>query len=364
MTKPDYRSKSELPQRITDPNVVPGPAGTPPVDLLARIAHVARVAHAVKTWALAEPTETTIDESGAIVPQPPVIIDTDCFYDPDDMISLTVAALAVEHLTVITSDETGGRRARGARRFLDLIGRPDAVVVAGLDLGDDRRFLMDDLIDGVAEQPADVVDAVARACATTCERVIWVGQGPMSNLARILTTQPQLAERLNVIQQGGWLDEYRDPSRASHNLRLDPTAAGLAIRAAFEPQLLLSDWTNTDELSITRESGLFQMLSAPGVPDWARWVAVNLVRWFERGKPSRMHDPLALSVALGLEFVRFADVRVRIEADARMYRDRRGRIVRAATGVDYAGFMPWLSAVIAGGLGQIEPQPAQAMRGA
>ncbi|WP_024801214.1 nucleoside hydrolase [Nocardia sp. BMG51109] len=279
-----------------------------------------------------------------------VVIDTDAFWDADDAVSLAIAGITVDHLTVITSDETGGRRARGVRLLMNALGRTDVEVVAGHELGNHEKFLLDDLIDGVPAQPSDVVGVITQICDASTGRVRWVGQGPMSNLARILTARPHLAEQIQVTQQGGWLDRYRDKTRASTNLRRDQVSAGLALRTSCEPRLLLSDWTHTDELQITRDSELFRMFSAPGVPEWARIVAANLERWLARGKPSKMHDPLALSAALGHEFVAFVPERVRIAADARMTRDRAGRMIWTATGVDYPAFVQWLHAMIFTGL--------------
>ncbi|WP_280334960.1 nucleoside hydrolase [Nocardia wallacei] len=272
--------------------------------------------------------------------------------------SIAVAAMLLEDLTVISSDETDGRRAQGLRRFADSLGRTDIRVVTGHDLGGTHRFLADDYITEVPPQPADVIGAVARACESG--PALWVGQGPMSNLADVLSVEPHRAEQLTVFQQGFWLDQYRDPSRASHNARLDPAAAGLAIRAAFAPCLVLSDWTDSEEIAVTRDSELFRLVSRPDVPDWARWIAISFQRWFERGRASsKMHDPLTLSAALGCGFVSFDEVRVRIAPDARMYRDRRGRLVRVATGVDYTGFTDWLIAMIATGIDHFEPPAAQ-----
>lgn len=73
----------------------------------------------------------------------------------------------------------------------------------------------------------------------------------MTNLATVLSAAPHLADRVVVTQQGGWLDRYRDKTRASHNLRLDTRAAGLALRAASRPRLLLSDFTGADDITIT-----------------------------------------------------------------------------------------------------------------
>ncbi|MEV3961553.1 helix-turn-helix domain-containing protein [Nocardia sp. NPDC050193] len=155
--------------------------------------------------------------------------------------------------------------------------------------------------------------------------------------------KPSLIDRFLVTQQGGWLDHYRDRTRASHNFRLDPAAAGLALRVVTRPRLLLSDFTGVDDITITPDSELYRMLTTPEAPEWARWLAVNLARWFDLGKPSRMHDPLALSAARGLRFVRFKDCRVRIESDARLYRDPGGRQLEVATDVAYRPFMAWLT---------------------
>ena len=286
------------------------------------------------------------------------VICTDPFWDCDDLVSVAIAAMMIEDLTLISSDETCGRRARGLRRFADSLGRTDIRVVTGHDLGDTRRFLADDYIAEVPQQPADVVGAVARACEAG--PALWVGQGPMSNLADVLSVEPHLSEQLTVFQQGFWLDQYRDTSRASHNARLDPAAAGLAVRAAFAPRLVLSDWTDSEEIAVTPGSELFRLVSRPDVPEWARWIAISFQRWFQRGRASsKMHDPLTLSAALGLGFVSFDEIRVRIAADARMYRDRRGRLVQVATGVDYAGFMDWLIATIDSGIENFEPVGAQ-----
>ncbi|MET8801028.1 nucleoside hydrolase [Nocardia sp. NPDC004568] len=192
---------------------------------------------------------------------------------------------------------------------------------------------------------------LTRACERSSGPVTWVGQGPMTNLASVVHAEPGLADRIQVTQQGGWLDRYRDKTRASHNLRLDPVAAGVALRTVVRPRLLLSDFTGVDDITIGRDSFLYGLLTAPGNLEWARWLAVGLARWFDLGKPSRMHDPLALSAALGLPFVEFQDCRVRIEPDARLYRDPEGRILKVATDVAYGSFMAWLVETLAAGLG-------------
>ena len=164
----------------------------------------------------------------------PLIIDTDAGGDPDDAIALVIAAAEPSLALVSTVDELGGRRARFVRHLLDLLGREDVPVVAGADLGDTRMDCIAGLVpDSVAPQRTNVAEAVGDVVAKTGGLVRWAGMGPVTNLAALLTGQPDLAERLVVTQMGGALN-YRDPERAEHNFRLDPAAAeggGVGSRA-------------------------------------------------------------------------------------------------------------------------------------
>ncbi|WP_330251433.1 nucleoside hydrolase [Nocardia sp. NBC_00565] len=287
-----------------------------------------------------------------------VILDTDIAYDPDDFVALAIAARTLPDLAVITADETRGRRAQLARRALDSMGRHDVAVIAGIDLGGEHRFLMDGYLDQPPSQPDDtpghaddltnavdgLVDAVTRLCTTTTGPIFWIGMGPMTNLAVVLSSVPDLAERMVVTQMGGWLDCYRDKTRASHNFHTDPVSAGLALRLIRMPRLVLSDFTNSSTIEVTNDSAMLRRLRSSTAPEWARLLAANFDAWFLRRSGSWMHDPLTLSAALGLPFVTFRPERIRIERDARIYRDPDGRAMQVTCNVDYARFLEWMHA--------------------
>ncbi|HEX3731733.1 MAG TPA: nucleoside hydrolase, partial [Mycobacteriales bacterium] len=135
----------------------------------------------------------------------PLIIDTDIGGDPDDAIAIAIAARSTPELAlVVTSDECGGERARFARHYLDLLGRPEVPVVAGRQLADTRYHVVDGLIPAdVPPQPADVLAAVDHVTDSTDGPIRWCGIGPLSNLADVLAARPQLRERLRVTQMGG-----------------------------------------------------------------------------------------------------------------------------------------------------------------
>ncbi|WP_431969572.1 nucleoside hydrolase [Nocardia sp. bgisy134] len=284
-----------------------------------------------------------------------VILDTDIGYDPDDLVAVVIAARTVTNLAVVTADETRGRRARLARHLLDLLDRTDVPVIAGLDLGGEHRFLADHgagiprYSDTTGEERNDRIDQltddIARLCTTATGSIRWVGMGPMSNLNAVLSHVPDMAERLTVTQMGGWLDHYRDQTRASHNFHTDPTSAGLALRMLAAPRLVLSEHTNSPLIHVTPEWALVRRLSAPTAPTaptWASLLAAHFRMWSTRRPGSWMHDPLTLSAALGMPFVTFGREPIRIGRDARLHRDPNGRPIEVSVEVDYDGFLDWM----------------------
>ncbi|MFF0532724.1 nucleoside hydrolase [Nocardia amikacinitolerans] len=279
------------------------------------------------------------------------ILDTDIGYDPDDLVALVIAAHTVPNLTVVTADETRGRRARLARHVLDLLDRTDVPIIAGLDLGGEHRFLADHGPDAprhpdtTGEELIDRIDQfndhIARLFATATCPIRWVGMGPMSNLNAFITHAPDMADRLTVTQMGGWIDHYRD----SHNFHTDPTSAGPTLRALPTPRLVLSEHTNSPFIHITRDWALLHRLSAPTAPTapaWAHLLAAHFGMWFTRRPGSWMHDPLTLSAALDLPFVTFHCEPIRIGRDACLHRDPNGRPIEVSCAVDYDGFLDWM----------------------
>lgn len=303
-----------------------------------------------------------LEPDQAVVPL--IIIDTDAGYDPDDLVSMMIAAHRCPRLAVVTSDETRhlipghhqrpGRRACLLRHMLDLMDRTDVPVIEGIGLGGDRRFLLDHHLPPAAADPPHIplVDGLTRLITDAGSPVVWVGAGPMSALARLLTQAPHLSELITVVQMGGWLDHYRNPCRASHNLDTDQSGANLALRLAHRPLLVLSEHTNVDELAIGPRSPLYRRMVETSAPRWAQLVGANFSAWWpwqrQRGAAeySRMHDPLTLSAALGLPFVTFAEQRIRVLSDGRTHRDPGGREMQVSTDVDYAAFTEWMDEAV------------------
>ncbi len=275
----------------------------------------------------------------------PLIIDTDLGGDPDDAVAVAVAALRVPELAlVITTDEVGGERARMARHLLDLAGRPEVPVAAGADLGGSRYFCAQGLVPESVPFQADDISAAVRAVTAAAGRgpVRWLGIGPMTNLARLAASDPETTARLVITQMGGAL-AYRDPSRAEHNIRLDPPSAITVLTGMRPLTLVPSDVTFTEATQISAGSPIARSLSDPAAPAWATMLSRHLDRWFERSYPATMqHDALALASSLGHPAVDYGDITVTIAADGRMTATPQGTSLRMAVRVDYRGFMWWL----------------------
>ncbi|MGX1778581.1 nucleoside hydrolase [Nocardia brasiliensis] len=287
-----------------------------------------------------------------------VVCDSDIFHDPDDAIMLIAAARTWKRLVVVTADEVitpdgaDGLRARATRALLDALGRPDVPVIAGRGLGGYRMTLDYETLARLPEAPRiDLVDGLRAVFEETTEQVVWLGCGPATNLTALLSAAPHLAEQIELVQMGGWIDPvgYRDPSRASHNLRVDTVSAGIALRMCCTPRLVLSEHTGVEQIRVRPDWPLYQRLTGPQAPEWARLPGANFAIWCLTRDGSWMHDPLTYAAALRM-FVSFQERRVRMASDGRLYLDPDGHLMQLSDTVDYDAFLSWLDAVTAADL--------------
>ncbi|VFA96311.1 nucleoside hydrolase [Nocardia cyriacigeorgica] len=279
-----------------------------------------------------------------------VVADTDIGFDADDAVAIAILARApIDTLLVATADETGGRRARLLRRLLGLLGRDDVTVFTGLSCpGNARRFVLDDELTRPAPPSGPFLDELISILDQTSGPILWIGLGPLTNLAWILTARPALADRIRLVQMGGWLDRYRDRSRSSHNFHTDPAAAGSVLRMLHRPLLVLSDHADPS-IQLGPDSPIAGFCRSATAPAWARLVGANLTEWHaRRGYGSMMMDPLTVATALQVPVTTTAEERVRIAADARLTRDPAGRRIEVTTSVDYPKYLAWLDEAITG----------------
>jgi inosine-uridine nucleoside N-ribohydrolase len=255
----------------------------------------------------------------------PMIIDTAIGGDPDDAIALAIAARHVPQLAlVVTSGEQDGYHAGLARHLLDLLDRRDVPVVTGGHHVPPRSHALGAV--------------VSRVLDGTGGSVCWLGLGPMTHLAHVLRTHPQLARRLRLTQAGGTLTG-NDPDR---NLCRDPAAARAVLVAAARTWLVTSEVATG--LEITTGSQVYHQLAAPSAPTWARLLAAGIDRWIAtRRRGTIQHGPLTLSAALGLGAVQFDSGCVEFEPHGRLQLGQDGPELFYSIAADHPAAWRWLT---------------------
>ncbi|MGF6885499.1 pyrimidine-specific ribonucleoside hydrolase [Nocardia sp. GAS34] len=227
-----------------------------------------------------------------------IILDTDIGGEPDDALALAVAAGLPELSLVITSDEHNGRRAKMARQILDLLMRSDVPVVAGRDLGRTENWAAEGIVPpGVPDQPTDVLTAVDALLGRTPEPVMWVGTGPMSNLADVLTAFPTAAQRLVVTQVGGSLAWYTD--RPEPTIEADLPAARAVLSARTLLRLLPVETTMHLLNAIDRDAVEYDIIARADDPV-STMLRKHMEVWFDHHRSSIDQSAL-LALALAVD---------------------------------------------------------------
>jgi purine nucleosidase len=150
-----------------------------------------------------------------------IVLDTDMGSDVDDALCLALALASpeIELVAVTTVSGDTVRRARIARRLLELAGRGDVPVHAGLEKprtegstfawgGHEGEGILAKGDDPAVEaEPA--AEAIARLLRSEDDLEI-VAVGPMTNVAAVLDADPTLAGRIRRLTlMGGHVREIR-----------------------------------------------------------------------------------------------------------------------------------------------------------
>jgi pyrimidine-specific ribonucleoside hydrolase len=279
----------------------------------------------------------------------PIILDTEIGGEPDDALALIIAARELPELAlVVTTDELNGERARFARYLLDQAGRPDVAVAAGRQLSATASYFAHGLTpDWVTCPPGTAARAVAQATAHSGGAARWIGLGPLSNLAGLLTRQPALARRLFITQLTGTSD-HLGQALPPRNFRLDPAAARQVLAAAPHLRLVSFALPAGRQVQLTAASPTVRQLAdaiPPGAGhSWETLLAAHLGQFFAHYHPAVFPaGPLALAAALRLPFTTFAPARVTVGETGAM-RTSPGGEVLISQNVDYQALGEWLRA--------------------
>jgi purine nucleosidase len=258
-----------------------------------------------------------------------IVLDTDMGTDADDALCLALALAApeLELVAVTTVSADTQRRAAVARRLLELAGRDDVPVHAGVSaprtpgasflwLGDEGDFLLakNERPRGIAPEPA--VDALVRLLRAE-DGLEIVAVGPLTNLAAVLERAPSLASRIaRLTVMGGHIrhvayGDHEFPHGVDYNLCSDAASSARVLSAGMPIRLVTADvtlatWLRPEDLARIAAVGTpFHDAIAAAIRAWTphmRRIFGDMGAPIGADNVAFLHDPLALACAYDESF--------------------------------------------------------------
>jgi purine nucleosidase len=274
----------------------------------------------------------------------PVIVDCDPGHD--DALALLLAAgdprLRLLGVTTVAGNQTLDKTTRNARRMLALAGVVDVPVAAGCD-----RPLVGDLIvagdihgeSGLDGSDLDVagmaqldgvhaVELMRDLIAGSPDPVTLIALGPLTNVALLLRTHPEVMPRLRrIVFMGGSTERGNTTPYGEFNIVTDPEAADVVLRSGLPITMI---GLNVTHLALATPGVIAEF---EGMGTRLGVVCAELMTFFAGayrrnfGFPDPpVHDPIAVAAVLDPPIVRTAAVPVAVELT--------GTHTRGATVVD------------------------------
>jgi purine nucleosidase len=295
----------------------------------------------------------------------PTILDCDPGHD--DMVAILLAAahprIDLLAITTVAGNGTLERTTHNARAVCSTAGIHDVAVAAGApgplvgSLRTAPHVHGESALDGAELAAADVplaeehaVDLMAGVLRETTEPVTLVPTGPLTNVALLLRTYPELAEHLReIVLMGGSTDTGNVEPLAEFNVHVDPEAADVVFSSGLPVTMCGLNVTHqalATEAVLERVRGLGTPLAE---------TVVRLLGFFRDryrdiwGMPAPpVHDPVAVARVIDPGLVRCEDAHVAVELHGTHTRgatvcDRFGVLARTpnakvAVELDAAGF--------------------------
>jgi len=265
-----------------------------------------------------------------MAPPVAVLLDTDIGTDVDDAIALALllAAPEVDLRAVTTVSGDTELRARIARKLLNLGGRPDVPVAAGIrePVLRQRSFLwLGHEGRGIVEAQDAPLSSATHGVDLFIDRVLRehphvVAIGPLSNVAVSIMKEPQVIAALpRLTIMGGALGRAPAVPTVEYNLGSDAEAAVVVFNAGLSLTLVPLDVTwrvffTTAELRRLRTSGShFVQTLCDAIDIWApiQRGFFEMRPGFDRDIVAFLHDPLTVAVQIDPSLVTMQRIALR-----------------------------------------------------
>ena len=252
----------------------------------------------------------------------PVIVDCDPGHD-DAMALLLAAAdprLRLLGVTTVAGNQTLPNTTRNAQRMLAVAGVTGIPVAAGCD-----RPLVG--------EPADVhaVELIRRLLTAAAEPVTLIALGPLTNVALLLRTHPEVTPLVRrIVFMGGSTDRGNTTPYGEFNIVTDPEAADVVLRSGLPLTMIGLNVTHLARATEPVIAGFRALDTRLGT------VCAELMTFFAGayrrvfGFPDPpVHDPVAVAAVIDPSMVRTVAAPVAVELT--------GTYTRGATVVDLHG---------------------------
>lgn len=279
----------------------------------------------------------------------PLILDCDPGHDDALAIVLAVARPELDLLAVTTVAGNAGlaETTRNALRVLTLIGRTDVPVAAGatgplvrpLHVAEDVHGASGlegaDLSEpGFDVRPEGAIALMRTILETATSPVTIAAVGPLTNVALLLRTHPELVDRIASIRiMGGAITEGNTTASAEFNIWQDPEAARIVLDCGRPITLMTLDVTHQ---ALFREADVERM---EAIGTRVARVFADLLRYFARFHAQRygwdgspIHDAVVVGHVALPELVGTRPYRVDVETASELTRGRTVVDLYAQTG--------------------------------
>ena len=279
----------------------------------------------------------------------PFVLDCDPGHDDALAMVVGLARPELELLAVTTVAGNAGLRetTRNALRVLTLLGRTDIPVAAGAAGPLMRPLHVADEVHGASglegadlpepafsARPEGAIELLRSVLSAAPEPVTIAAVGPLTNIALLVRTHPELLERIAGIHvMGGAITEGNTTASAEFNIWQDPEAARIVFDCGRPITLMTLDTTH-QALFATADVERLERLGTR-----AAAVFADLLRFFSRFHAQRygwdgspIHDAVTVAHLAVPDLVRTVPYRVDVETTSELTRGRTVVDLYAQTG--------------------------------
>jgi pyrimidine-specific ribonucleoside hydrolase len=265
----------------------------------------------------------------------------DCDPGHDDALAIIVALARPElellAVTTVAGNASLDATTRNALRVLTLVGRTDIPVAAGAASPLLRPLHVASNVHGAsglegadlpepafAPRPEGAIELTRSILLDATEPVTIAAVGPLTNIALLIRTHPELLERIAGIRiMGGAITEGNTTASAEFNIWQDPEAARIVLDSGRPMTLMTLDVTHQALFGAADVARLDELGTRVGS------VFADLLRYFSRFHAERygwdgspIHDAVAVAHLALPDLVRTAAYRVDVETSSELTRGR------------------------------------------